>query len=81
MSYDASAALEMRGVSGAYDVSGGVAVVADNTWRAFQAAEAVEAQSGARLPMPAEHGMSTGPRLTRALCRAIRTAACETMAM
>ncbi|WP_298802558.1 molybdopterin cofactor-binding domain-containing protein [uncultured Lentibacter sp.] len=43
-SYDASAALAMRGVRGAYPVSGGVAVVADNTWRAFQAAEAIEAR-------------------------------------
>jgi isoquinoline 1-oxidoreductase beta subunit len=52
VSYDASAALEMRGVSGVYDVSGGVAVVADNTWRAFQAAEAVEAEWSAS-DMPA----------------------------
>ena len=51
VSYDASAALEMRGVSRAYEVSGGVAVVADNTWRAFQAAETVEAQWSAS-PMP-----------------------------
>ena len=52
VSYDASAALEMRGVSGVYDVSGGVAVVADNTWRALQAAEAVEAEWSAS-DMPA----------------------------
>jgi isoquinoline 1-oxidoreductase subunit beta len=52
VSYDAGAALEMRGVSGAYEVSGGVAVVADNTWRAFQAAEAVEAEWG-EAAMPA----------------------------
>jgi isoquinoline 1-oxidoreductase beta subunit len=44
LSYDASAALAMRGVRGAYAVSGGVAVVADNTWRAFQAVEAIEAE-------------------------------------
>ena len=50
--YDASAALGMRGVRGAYEVTGGVAVVADNTWRAFQAAEAVEAEWSA-APMPA----------------------------
>lgn len=50
--YDASAAMAKRGVSGVYDVTGGVAVVADNTWRAFQAAEAVEAEWSAS-PMPA----------------------------
>ena len=33
--YDASDALGMRGVLGVYPVTGGVAVVADNTWRAL----------------------------------------------
>ncbi len=42
-SFDASAAEAMRGVKAVVPVTGGVGVVADNTWRAFQAAEAVEA--------------------------------------
>lgn len=39
--YDASEAEAMRGVKKIVPVSGGVAVVADNTWRAFRAAEAI----------------------------------------
>jgi isoquinoline 1-oxidoreductase beta subunit len=37
-SFDASEALKMRGVKQVVEVTGGVAVIADNTWRAFQAA-------------------------------------------
>ena len=44
--YNASDALGMPGVLGVYPVTGGVAVVADNTWRAFQAAEAVRCEWG-----------------------------------
>ncbi len=50
-SFDASAAEAMRGVKAVVPITGGVGVVADNTWRAFQAAEAVEAVwSEARMP-------------------------------
>lgn len=40
--YDASEAEKMRGVKAIVPVTGGVGVVADNTWRAFQAAEAIQ---------------------------------------
>ncbi len=40
--YDASAAEKMRGVKKIVPVKGGVGVIADNTWRAIQAAEAIE---------------------------------------
>lgn len=40
--YDASVAEGMRGVSKVMPVAHGVAVVADNTWRAFRAADALE---------------------------------------
>ena len=39
--FDATEALKMRGVKAVVPVSGGVCVMADNTWRAFRAAEAV----------------------------------------
>ncbi len=41
-SYDASDAKSMRGVEKIVEITGGVAVIADNTWRAIQAAEAIE---------------------------------------
>ena len=41
-SYDASAAEKMRGVRKIVPVKGGVGVIADNTWRAIQAADAIE---------------------------------------
>ena len=50
-SYDASAALAMNGVRSVVPVQGGVAVVANNTWRAFQAADAIVADWGPS-PMP-----------------------------
>jgi isoquinoline 1-oxidoreductase beta subunit len=40
-SFDASAAKAMRGVLQVVELPGGVGVIADNTWRAFQAAQAV----------------------------------------
>jgi len=40
-SYDASKAKAMRGVSKIVEITNGVAVIADNTWRAFKAAEAI----------------------------------------
>jgi isoquinoline 1-oxidoreductase beta subunit len=51
--YDASAARAMRGVSDVVEVTNGVAVVADNTWRAFQAVNAVDCDWGP-APYPAE---------------------------
>ncbi|OYU46700.1 MAG: isoquinoline 1-oxidoreductase [Burkholderiales bacterium PBB4] len=42
LKYDASAARAMRGVVKVLALPGGVAVVANNTWRAFQAAQAVQ---------------------------------------
>ncbi|MCY6383254.1 xanthine dehydrogenase family protein molybdopterin-binding subunit [Hoeflea prorocentri] len=51
--YDASAAKTMRGVKQIVPVSGGVGVVADNTWRAFQAADAMTFDWG-EAPYPAE---------------------------
>ncbi|GAA6163289.1 xanthine dehydrogenase family protein molybdopterin-binding subunit [Pelagimonas sp. KU-00592-HH] len=51
--YDAGAAKEMRGVKGIVEITGGVAVIADNTWRAIQAAEAIDFDWG-EAPYPAE---------------------------
>ncbi|MFV0360574.1 molybdopterin cofactor-binding domain-containing protein [Tropicimonas sp.] len=42
--FDAGEALKMRGVSAVLPVTGGVAVIADNTWRAFRAAGAIRAE-------------------------------------
>ena len=51
--FDASAAEAMRGVQKIVPVTGGVAVVADNTWRAFQAADAIDYDWGP-APYPAQ---------------------------
>ncbi len=51
--YDASAAESMPGVQTIVPVTGGVGVIADNTWRAFQAADAIEFDWGP-APYPAE---------------------------
>jgi isoquinoline 1-oxidoreductase beta subunit len=40
--FDATAAKAMRGVLQVVELPGGVGVIADNTWRAFQAAQAVQ---------------------------------------
>lgn len=53
LSFDGSAAEGMRGVLGVVPVTGGVGVIADNTWRAFQAAQAVQVEWG-EAPYPAE---------------------------
>ncbi|MBU3000911.1 molybdopterin-dependent oxidoreductase [Roseovarius nubinhibens] len=53
LGYDASAAETMPGVHKILEITGGVAVVADNTWRAFQAAEAIDF-TWAEAPYPAE---------------------------
>jgi isoquinoline 1-oxidoreductase beta subunit len=39
--FDASAARAMRGVIAVIEIPGGIGVIANNTWRAFQAAQAV----------------------------------------
>lgn len=44
--YDATEAEKMRGVKAVLPVTDGFAVVADNTWRAFQAVNAIEADWG-----------------------------------
>ena len=41
-SFDASAAKKMRGVKKVVPITGGVGVIADNTWRAIQAAETIQ---------------------------------------
>ena len=50
--YDASAAEAMRGVRKIVPISNGVGVIADNTWRAFRAANAVRVNWGP-APYPA----------------------------
>ena len=45
--YDASAAEKMRGVKLIAPITNGVGVIADNTWRAFQAAAAIDVEWGA----------------------------------
>lgn len=52
-SYDAQAAAGMRGVSKIVPLANGVAVIADNTWRAFRAADAIVFDWG-QAPYPAE---------------------------
>ena len=52
--FDAKAATGMRGVKKIVPVTRGVAVIADNTWRAFQAANAIQCDWGP-APYPAEH--------------------------
>ena len=51
--YDDTAARSMRGVIDILPVTGGVAVVADNTWRAIQAVNALDIDWGP-APYPAE---------------------------
>ena len=53
ISFDDTEAKAMRGVQKVLPITGGIAVVADNTWRAIQAANAVEIEWGA-APYPAE---------------------------
>lgn len=52
VSYDAKAAETMRGVIKVLPVSHGIAVIADNTWRAIQAVNAVDVKWGP-APYPA----------------------------
>lgn len=53
ISFDASAVDGMRGVQKVIPVTGGVGVIADNTWRAFNAVDAIDVEWGA-APYPAE---------------------------
>ncbi|MFV0367514.1 MAG: xanthine dehydrogenase family protein molybdopterin-binding subunit, partial [Hyphomicrobiaceae bacterium] len=53
--FDASKAEKMRGVKKVLPIKHGVAVVADNTWRAIQAANAIEIEWGPG-PYPADTG-------------------------
>ncbi|MGB5325419.1 MAG: molybdopterin cofactor-binding domain-containing protein [Pseudomonadales bacterium] len=46
LGYDASRARAMRGVQKVVELSNGVGVIADNTWRAFRAVNAIECQWG-----------------------------------
>lgn len=52
-SYDATQAIKMRGVKDVFPITGGVAVVADNTWRAVQAANTISFDWGP-APYPTE---------------------------
>lgn len=52
-SYNASAAKGMRGVQKVIALPDGVGVIADNTWRAFQAADAIDIEWG-EAPFPAD---------------------------
>ena len=52
VSYDAADAEKMRGVKKIAPITNGVAVIADNTWRAFKAADAVKFEWGP-APYPA----------------------------
>ena len=51
--FDATAAEAMRGVKAVVPIENGVAVVADNTWRAIQAVNAIDIDWG-QSPYPAE---------------------------
>ena len=51
--YNAEAARSLPGVQRILDVSNGVAVIADNTWNAFKAADAIEFDWG-EAPYPAD---------------------------
>jgi len=51
-SYDAKVAESMRGVQKVIPIKHGVAVIADNTWRAWRAADAIDIKWGA-APYPA----------------------------
>ncbi|MEO0938043.1 MAG: molybdopterin cofactor-binding domain-containing protein [Pseudomonadota bacterium] len=53
-SFDASAAEAMPGVQAILPITGGVAAVANNTWRAMQAVQAVEVDWDTATPYPEE---------------------------
>ncbi|MEL7256512.1 MAG: molybdopterin cofactor-binding domain-containing protein [Pseudomonadota bacterium] len=49
--YDTAEAFKIRGVSSVVEITGGLGIIADNTWRAIQGARAIEA-SWPKGPMP-----------------------------
>ncbi len=49
--YDTAEAFKIRGVTSVVEITGGLGILADNTWRAFQGARAIEA-SWPKGPMP-----------------------------
>ncbi len=51
--YDTSQAFKIRGVQSVVEITGGLGIVADNTWRAFKAARAIEV-SWPEGPLPPE---------------------------
>jgi isoquinoline 1-oxidoreductase beta subunit len=53
ISFDDSETKAMRGVQNVLPITGGLAVIADNTWRAIQGANALEIEWG-EAPFPAE---------------------------
>ena len=53
LAFDASSATTMRGVIRVLEVSGGVAVLADNSWRAFKALDSIQFE-WAPAPYPSE---------------------------
>jgi isoquinoline 1-oxidoreductase subunit beta len=57
LGYDAARALSMRGVERIVEIADGLAIVADNTWRAFQAADALDVDwpPNAHLAEQADH--------------------------
>ncbi|MCA1455678.1 xanthine dehydrogenase family protein molybdopterin-binding subunit [Bradyrhizobium sp. BRP22] len=55
--YDASAAAKARGVIAVVPITGGVGVIADNTWRAFKAAELIKCDWGAAPYPPSSAAM------------------------
>jgi isoquinoline 1-oxidoreductase beta subunit len=68
-SFNATEAKQMRGVKDIVEITGGVAVIADNTWRAIKAVEAIEIDWGV-APYPAEqdeHWKVVGDSFTREL--------------
>jgi hypothetical protein len=58
--YDAAAARDMPGVQGVVEVTNGLAVLADSTWRAFKAARAIDFDWGPPPIMP--NRPTTGPK-------------------
>ncbi|MGJ8546880.1 MAG: molybdopterin cofactor-binding domain-containing protein [Sulfitobacter sp.] len=66
--FDAAEALSLRGVRHVLEVSGGICVVADNTWRAFQGAQAVSCDwgEGPYPPEQADHWAAIEASFTKA---------------
>ena len=62
LQHDSKAAEGMRGVKKILPVTNGLAVVADNTWRAFQAAKAINCEwAPAPYPAPTEPTTPAAP--------------------